>query len=206
MRLLVIAEGVLARAGLSALLTGVADADVVGQIAPTEGLADDFDLYQPDAVVFDLGDDALDWLPVISSLDVPALLLLPDATAAYTVAAALPAGLPVALLLRDGDPHRLFPALGALDGGLVALDPALAAALLPSGGMVEETPVGKLTPREIEVLRLLADGLTNKAIGARLKISANTVKYHVNTILSKLGAQSRTEAVVRGSRLGLVML
>jgi two-component system, NarL family, nitrate/nitrite response regulator NarL len=206
MRVLVIAEGVLARAGLSALLTGVADADVIGQMAPGEGLSEEYDVYQPDAVVFDLGDDALRWLPAVSSLTVPALLLLPDESTAYTVAAALPAGLPVSLLLRDGDPHRLSGALDALDAGLVSLDPSLAAALLPSGGMVEESPVEKLTARELEVLRLMADGLTNKAIGARLQISANTVKYHVNTILSKLGAQSRTEAVVRGSRLGLVML
>jgi DNA-binding NarL/FixJ family response regulator len=206
MKLLVIAEGVLARAGLAALLTDVSDAEVAGQIAPLDGLADEIDLYEPDAVVFDLGYDAARWLSSVSALTVPALLLLPDENAAYTVSAALPAGLPVALLLREGDPRRLEYALNALEAGLVTLDPALAAVLLPSGGAVDEPPAEKLTAREVEVLRLMADGLTNKAIGAQLQISPNTVKYHVNTILSKLGAQSRTEAVVRGGRLGLIML
>lgn len=206
MKILVIAEGVLARAGLAALLSEVAEVDVAGQIAPVETLAEDIDLYEPEAVVFDLGYEPLRWLAGVANLTVPALLLLPDAASAYTLSAAIPSGLPVALLLRDGDPHRLPYALSALEAGLVTLDPKLANALLPSGGIIEDAPQDKLSPREVEVLQLMATGLTNKAIGSRLHISANTVKYHVNTILSKLGAQSRTEAVVRGGRLGLVML
>jgi DNA-binding NarL/FixJ family response regulator len=63
-----------------------------------------------------------------------------------------------------------------------------------------------LTPREQEVLQLLAEGLPNKTIADRLYISEHTVKFHVNAILSKLGAQSRTEAVVRATRLGLLLL
>jgi DNA-binding NarL/FixJ family response regulator len=66
--------------------------------------------------------------------------------------------------------------------------------------------VEELTPRETEVLQLLADGLTNKAIAQRLGISDHTVKFHVNAVLGKLGAQSRTEAVVRATRLGLLHL
>jgi DNA-binding NarL/FixJ family response regulator len=63
-----------------------------------------------------------------------------------------------------------------------------------------------LTPREQEVLQLLAEGLPNKTIADSLHISEHTVKFHVNAILSKLGAQSRTEAVVRATRLGLLLL
>jgi two-component system nitrate/nitrite response regulator NarL len=63
-----------------------------------------------------------------------------------------------------------------------------------------------LTPRELEVLRLVAEGLPNKTIAARLDISEHTVKFHVNTILGKLGVASRTEAVVRATRLGLILL
>jgi DNA-binding NarL/FixJ family response regulator len=63
-----------------------------------------------------------------------------------------------------------------------------------------------LTPREQEVLQLLAEGLPNKAIARQLEISDHTVKFHVNAIMGKLGAQSRTEAVVRATRLGLVLL
>lgn len=63
-----------------------------------------------------------------------------------------------------------------------------------------------LTPRELEALRLLAEGLPNKTIASRLGISEHTAKFHVNSILSKLGAQSRTEAVTRATRLGLTLL
>ena len=63
-----------------------------------------------------------------------------------------------------------------------------------------------LTPREHEVLQLLAEGLPNKAIARKLGISEHTVKFHINAILGKLGAGSRTEAVVLATRLGLVLL
>ncbi|HZY06001.1 MAG TPA: response regulator transcription factor, partial [Anaeromyxobacteraceae bacterium] len=63
-----------------------------------------------------------------------------------------------------------------------------------------------LTPRELEVLGLLAEGLPNKAIAARLGISEHTAKFHVNAILGKVGAESRSEAIVRAARLGLVVL
>ena len=62
-----------------------------------------------------------------------------------------------------------------------------------------------LTPREQEVLQLLAQGLSNKLIAARLGISDHTVKFHVNAILGKLGAQSRTEAIAQAARMGLVL-
>ena len=60
--------------------------------------------------------------------------------------------------------------------------------------------------QELEVLALVADGLPNKAIAGRLGISDHTVKFHVNAILGKLGAQSRTEAVIQATRLGLILL
>ena len=67
-------------------------------------------------------------------------------------------------------------------------------------------PGQELTPRELEVLQLLAEGLANKAIALQLDISEHTVKFHVNAILAKLGVQSRTQAVVRATRLGLIIL
>ncbi len=63
-----------------------------------------------------------------------------------------------------------------------------------------------LSARELEVLRYLAEGLSNKEIARKMAISENTIKFHVNAILGKLGAQSRTEAVVRATRAGLVLL
>jgi DNA-binding NarL/FixJ family response regulator len=207
LRVVVVAEDLLARAGLAALISSVADIEVAAQVMPAPGLADDLDLYSADAAVIDLGYDPQKLSGLLASLeDTPALLLLSDAALAYGVMAGIPAGSLVALLLREGDPRRLAHALAALDAGLVTLDPAIAAALLPSGNAAENTPVERLTAREQQVLQLMAAGLTNKAIAHDLSISANTVKYHVNAILGKLDAQSRTEAVVRGGRLGLVML
>jgi len=69
-----------------------------------------------------------------------------------------------------------------------------------------EIALEPLTPREIEVLQLLAEGLPNKAIAARLGISDQTVKFHVSAICGKLGAQNRTDAVRRGVRRGLITL
>jgi DNA-binding NarL/FixJ family response regulator len=110
------------------------------------------------------------------------------------------------LLLRDTGAERLATALAAAAQGLVVLDPSLAASLLASRDPSSSTLVEDLTPREQEVLRLLAEGLPNKAIALRLGISEHTVKFHVNAVLGKLGAQSRTEAVVRATRLGLILL
>jgi NarL family two-component system response regulator YdfI len=63
-----------------------------------------------------------------------------------------------------------------------------------------------LTPRELEVLDVLAEGLSNRAIAARLQISEHTVKFHISSIFAKLGAENRTDAVLRGVRRGLITL
>ena len=83
------------------------------------------------------------------------------------------------------------------------LDPSLAATAMTPWG---SDPVADLTPRERQALSLLAGGLPNKTIASRMGISEHTVKFHVNSILSKLGAQSRTEAVVFATRRGLILL
>ena len=70
----------------------------------------------------------------------------------------------------------------------------------------DESLIEELTARERDVLALVADGRSNREIASALSISEHTVKFHVNAILSKLGAQSRTEAVVRATRLGLLLL
>ncbi len=64
----------------------------------------------------------------------------------------------------------------------------------------------ELTPRETQVLQLLAEGLPNKVIASQLEISEHTVKFHINSIMGKLGAQSRTDAVMRATRSGLILL
>ncbi|OLD49076.1 MAG: hypothetical protein AUI83_12510 [Armatimonadetes bacterium 13_1_40CM_3_65_7] len=90
--------------------------------------------------------------------------------------------------------------------GLVAIDPAFAPALVHGRGAAPEVPAEELTPRELQVLQLLAEGLPNKRVALQLGISEHTVKFHVAVIFSKLGAHGRTEAVTRAARLGLIVL
>ena len=111
-----------------------------------------------------------------------------------------------ALLLRQSSPDVIIAALDAMAAGLSVIDPQLSALLGAAGGAVDEMMPSPLTAREQEVLRHLARGLTNRAIALELGITQHTVKFHVNAIMSKLEAQSRTEAVVRATQLGLIAL
>ena len=115
-----------------------------------------------------------------------------------------------AVLPRDTDPSVAVAAARAAAAGLVAVlrevAPALASAESARSWRVEEDRSPHLSPREREVLRLLAAGTGNKGIALRLAISEHTVKFHVASILAKLHASSRTEAVTEGIRRGLVML
>jgi DNA-binding CsgD family transcriptional regulator len=104
-------------------------------------------------------------------------------------------------LLRH-DPEVVFVAL-AEEADIVLDD---AAATRPMAGVPAPDAGTALTPRELEVLRLMAGGLGNKGTGAALGISAHTAKYHVGSVLAKLDAHSRTEAVTRGLREGLLPL
>ncbi len=202
-RVLVVADDPLARAGLAALLAAHEGCVVVGQVAPGLDLSGDAAVYQPDAVLWDLGWDA-DTGPLhdLSGDILPVLALLPDDALVADVWSAGAQG----MLLRDSDPENVTAALRAVAQGLVVFDPILAPAILPARDREDEPLVEALTPREEEVLQLLAEGLSNKAVALQLGISDHTVKFHVNAILGKLGAQSRTEAVVRATRMGLLVL
>jgi len=96
-----------------------------------------------------------------------------------------------------------FPTLAAAEASGVEADGILVA---PEGRGEEDAMPEPLTPREIQVLELLAEGLANKAIAARLAISDQTVKFHVASISGKLGAANRTDAVRRAVRRGLITL
>lgn len=133
----------------------------------------------------------------------PLLALAPDDERARE---ALRAGAK-AVLRRDAEAERIKGALLAISlGGMRVVDAAFEA-LLPRNDAAERPYlVEPLTAREREVLSLMAAGLSNPAIGRRLKTSAHTAKFHVNAILDKLGARGRTDAVVRAARLGLIEL
>ena len=202
--MLVVADDPLARAGLATLLAGQPGCSVVGQVAGDVDLAVTRQVYRPDVLVWDLGwGDPTQSLERLAGLhDVPVVALVSDEAHAADAWAVGARG----LLRREADAESLAAALRSVALGLVSLDPALAAALIPPQDQTPTPLAEELTPRELEVLRLVAQGLPNKAIAQRLEISEHTVKFHVNAILGKLGVQSRTEAVVHATRLGLILL
>jgi DNA-binding NarL/FixJ family response regulator len=160
-------------------------------------------------VAAELGAGAAVWDLGASGLDVPALGAL-AATPVVAVAAddaqaadAMRAGAR-AVLFRGASDDALAAAAVAAAHGLAALDASLAADWLRPPESADGAE--GLTAREREVLGLLAEGLGNKAIAARLGISEHTAKFHVNAILAKLGAESRSAAIVKAARLGLVAL
>lgn len=113
------------------------------------------------------------------------------------------------LLRRNTDGQRLRAAILAAQLGLTVLDEDPADALVAAWSPTERAPtteLDRLTPREREVLELLADGLSNRSIGQKLGISAHTVKFHVDALLDKLSARSRTQVVVKAVRQGLLEL
>ncbi len=210
MQVLIVAEQLLVRSGLAALLATQDDLEIVAQVSGLT-LSDDLDLYQPDAVVLDLGYTIADGSPstlerVEALTDVPVVMLVSGVEDASAVVGSIEDGTAYGLLLRETSPDLISAALWSVVAGLITIDPALAASLIIPEASSEEPLAEALTPRETEVLQLLAEGLPNKQIARQLAISPNTVKFHINSILTKLSAQSRTEAVVRATRSGLIIL
>nr|MBA3470798.1 response regulator transcription factor [Herpetosiphonaceae bacterium] len=107
----------------------------------------------------------------------------------------------------DAAPSELWAAVGALAAGLCVLPPRLLAERgRPSVQTLQDyAPAETLTARELALLQLLAEGLTNRQIAARTAISEHTVKFHLSSIFSKLGVSSRTEAIRIGAQRGLVV-
>jgi two-component system, NarL family, nitrate/nitrite response regulator NarL len=204
LRVVVVADDPLARAGLVALLADQPGVVVAGGLS-TAALApgrDDFP--RADVVVWDLGwatDEASARMAAASEV-APIVALVPDEPTAVDAWSAGARG----LLRRDAEVDAVTIAVHAVSRGLVVHDPRLTDVVLATRGPTSAPLAEDLTPREQDVLALLAEGLPNKAIAARLAISEHTVKFHVNAILGKMGAQSRTEAVMRAARLGLVHL
>jgi DNA-binding NarL/FixJ family response regulator len=132
----------------------------------------------------------------------------------YVAQGAGAAGLAFGLLRRDAAVEEVIVALSAVAGGVIVLDRRLGSALVtptePAFAVAApERTIGggeALTPRELEVLQLVAQGLPNKTIAAKLHVSEHTAKFHVSSIMLKLGAASRTEAVTLAARRGLLIL
>ena len=211
-RVFIVAASPLARAGLENLLAG-RDVEIVGSNAAIDTLADVLADAAPDVVLFDSSGEPFE--SVLGSIVATGLaadisvVLLSEGMAPEASADALRAGIRAALP-GDISPDQLVAALQAAANGLLVLHPSQANEGHPAGSSAPtralEELAESLTRRELEVLQMLAGGLSNKEIAVRLKISEHTAKFHVASILGKLGAASRTEAVSLGIRRGLVLL
>ena len=209
-RVLIGARSEVVRAGLTSLLT----ADPMFQVVGTFSIDDltRVEDLQPEVVLLDLdspSDESL--LAAIQSggaLVNSSLIILtedPESLAVDVLGSGLRAILP-----RYATPEEIIAAIQAAATGLVALHPDIFDSMLSRirpGQQSELDPSGQiLTPREIEVLRMIAEGLGNKEIASKLSISDHTVKFHISSIFAKLGASNRAEAVTLGIRHGLIMV
>jgi len=145
-----------------------------------------------------------DWIVTLSGFALPAVVLsdLPDAP---LLTAAL-RGNVRGVLSHEASPEEIVAAIMSAAAGLTTLQPASLELLAQNSRPATDALEDPLTPRELEVLGMLAEGLSNKILAYRLGISEHTVKFHVTSILTKLHAGSRTDAVMQGIRRGLIMM
>ncbi len=187
-RVHVAASTPVARAGLEAVVRTERDFDLVGEDDVADVVVHDSEVRHS-----------------AEHTSAPIVLLAGDAT--RSIAGLLRNGVR-AVLPQDATPAQIIAAIYAVAAGLAVVPAEEAATAIPQA-MPEtrsEPPPEPLTPREMQVLEMLAEGIGNKEIAARLGISDHTAKFHVNSILAKLNAGSRTEAVTRGIRAGLIMI
>ena len=191
-RLLIAAESAVVRAGLEALVASSPGVQVLGSFPDYSQV----EALRPDVVLASVPSEDL------PATDAAAVLLTGESWTAEAVRAGVRAILPA-----NASAAEILAAVESAAAGLAVVDPRDLDALLAAAPPVPvSTDSSNLTARELEVLRMLAEGAANKTIAWKLAISEHTVKFHVASILAKLGASTRTEAVTVGIRKGLVLL
>jgi len=215
MRVLVVDPSEVFRIGLSTVLADADDVEVVGAVADGTAAIEVCAELEPDVVVMELRLDGRSGVDVARALlrSHPELriLMLTWSEDEVDLRAAVRAGAQ-GYLLKDVPADQLAEALRTIDLGQPMVSPALAPKLMSelATAVRRDAPraegTARLTERELEVLRLVARGMSNRSVAESLFLSENTVKNHVRSILEKLEAHSRMEAVVKASRIGLLQL
>jgi DNA-binding NarL/FixJ family response regulator len=216
-RVVVVDDQEVVRAAFGALLETQPDFAVVGTAADGATAVRLCREQRPDVVLMDVrmpvmdGIEATREIITAASSDGPRILVLTTFDLDEYVYDALAAGAS-GFLLKDVTAERLFDAVRVVAAGEALLAPAVTrrliaefARLRPRPRVVAGSPLRRLTPRETDVLRLIAEGLSNPEIAARLVVSEETVKTHVSRMLNKLGLRDRTQAVVLAYESGLVV-
>jgi DNA-binding NarL/FixJ family response regulator len=215
-RIVVADDHQVVRAGFAALLDTQPDFTVVGTAADGAEAVRKCRELRPDVVLMDVRMPGTDGIEATRQLSgsapqVPRILILTTFDLDEYVYDALAAGAS-GFLLKDATAERLFDAVRVIAAGDALLAPAVTRRLIGEFARMRvrsaTSPVPalrSLTPRETQVLRLIAEGLSNTEISARLVVTEETVKTHVSRVLSKLGLRDRTQAVVAAYETGLVV-
>ena len=207
-RLLVADDHPMLREGLVTVLGTEPDFEVVGEANDGEEVVRLVERLEPDVILLDLempDVDGVEALQRLQEANTPARAVVFTAyDTDERILGALRAGAR-GYLLKGASRAEIFSAIRTVHAGGSLLGPAVTSRLL---GRIGEDPekTNPLTPRELEVLSLLARGLSNREISGRLFVTERTVKFHVSSILSKLEADNRTEAVSVAATRGLVRL
>ena len=202
-RILTVDDHALLREGIAALINAESDIKVVAEAANGQEAIEQFRLHRPDVTLMDLQMPGLNGIEAIIGIrgefSNARIIVLTTYTGDVQVLRALKAGARAYIL--KGQVHReLLAIIRAVHDGQKRIPPEVAAEL------AEHAADDDLSPREIDVLRLIASGNANKVIASELGITEETVKSHVTNILSKLGANDRTHAVTIGLRRGIIEL
>jgi len=212
-RVLIASASAVRRAGLETIIKTTPPLKLVGSAHGISALSTQAREFQPDIILADLERADPNFIALVSSIwqahAAPLFVILIDAPDSGWTSRALRAGVK-AILPRDALSEEIFSAIQAVHSGFVILDPEVTQELARHVHLesADHVPAAfdELTTREIEVLRMMSEGLGNKQIASRLGISDHTIKFHISSILDKLGASSRTEAVTLGIRMGLILL
>jgi len=202
-RVLIAAGSPVLRAGLEAVVRSSSALEFAGALSPGE-LENGAREFTADILLLELPNLERDWITTQAEISIPSVVLTEIADPA-AIAAGLRSGVR-SILSTDASGAEIIAAIVSAMAGLITVQPATLELLVadprPAPAELEEP----LSPREVEVLAILAEGLSNKIIAHRMGISEHTVKFHVTSIMGKLQAGSRTEAVMQGIRRGLVMV
>lgn len=210
-RVLAAASSVIRRAGLEAIVTTAPRLKLAGTVPMLSGISAQARALLLDVILADLDRGDAQFIATVSQTAAagPSVVALIDAPSPAWTVGALRAGVK-AILPRDAPSEEIISAIHAAHAGLVLMDPVVvqdvARHVHVDQTESELEALDELTMREIEILRMLAEGLGNKEIAVQLGISEHTVKFHISSILDKLGASTRTEAVTSGIRMGLILL
>ena len=205
-RVLIVDDHQLFRRGVSSLLAGREDIEVVGEANNGAEAVERARELMPDVVLMDIKMPELDGLAATKQLkaEMPyvRIMMLTVSETDEDLFEAIKAGAS-GYLLKNVDPDHLVASVLQVQRGEVPIAPTMAAKILRELTTPSEAPIQSLTSRERQVLELLASGMANKEIAFTLKISENTVKNHLRNILEKLHLQNRVQAALYAVRMGL---